>query len=88
MSKPTWSNTFGCSATSAFFVLGVLGPSQLSGKIAMHTDYLSPAIRQLRDQQVRCASNEKQIEQADSAEQLLDETLIRKLLSEPFSVAG
>src|ERR1035438_6021787 len=22
MSKPTWSNTFGCSATSAFFVLG------------------------------------------------------------------
>ena len=26
-SKPTWSNTFGCSATSAFFVLG--GPRRL-----------------------------------------------------------
>ncbi len=25
MSKPTWSNTFGYSATSAFFVFGVAG---------------------------------------------------------------
>ena len=25
MSKPTWSNTCGCSATSAFFVLGCVG---------------------------------------------------------------
>ena len=33
----------------------------------MHTDYLSPAIRQLRDQQVRFAPREKQIQQADSA---------------------
>ena len=73
MSKPTWSNTFGCSATSAFFVLGVLGPSQLSGKIAMHTDYLSPAMRQFRDQQVRFAPYEKQIQQAESAERLLNE---------------
>ena len=27
-SKPTWSNTFGCSATSAFFVLGCARRSQ------------------------------------------------------------
>ncbi len=39
----------------------------------MHTDYLSPAIRQLRDQQVRFATCEKQIEQANSAEKLLNE---------------
>ena len=28
VSKPTWSNTFGCSATSAFFVLGDVRRSQ------------------------------------------------------------
>ena len=39
----------------------------------MHTDYLSPAIRQLRDQQVRCTPHEKQIQQAASAERLLNE---------------
>jgi RNA polymerase primary sigma factor len=39
----------------------------------MHTDYLSPAIRQLRDQQVRFAPYEKQIQQVDSAEKLLNE---------------
>ncbi|MGO8751325.1 MAG: sigma-70 family RNA polymerase sigma factor [Thermoguttaceae bacterium] len=39
----------------------------------MHTDYLSPAIRQLRDQQVRFAPYEKQIQQAHSAEKLLNE---------------
>ena len=39
----------------------------------MHTDYLSPAIRQLRDQQVLFATCEKQIQQADSAEKLLNE---------------
>ena len=39
----------------------------------MHTGYLSPAIRQLRDQQVRFAPREKQIQQADSAEKLLNE---------------
>ena len=38
----------------------------------MHTDYLSPAIRQLRDQQLRFAPNEKQIQQADLAEKLLE----------------
>ena len=39
----------------------------------MHTDYLTPVIRQLRDQQVRFAPREKQIEQTDSAERLLNE---------------
>jgi RNA polymerase primary sigma factor/RNA polymerase sigma factor len=39
----------------------------------MHTDYLSPTIRQLRDQQVRFAPYEKQIQQANSAEELLNE---------------
>jgi len=39
----------------------------------MHTDYLNPAIRQLRDQQVRFAPREKKIEQAEQAEKLLGE---------------
>ena len=39
----------------------------------MHTGYLNPAIRQLRDQQVRFAPREKKIEQADQAEKLLGE---------------
>ena len=39
----------------------------------MHTNYLCPAIRQLRDQQVRFAPYEKQIQQVDSAEKLLNE---------------
>ncbi len=39
----------------------------------MHTDYLNPAIRQLRDQQVRFAPREKKIEQASQAERLLAE---------------
>ncbi|NLE38608.1 MAG: sigma-70 family RNA polymerase sigma factor [Pirellulaceae bacterium] len=39
----------------------------------MHTDYVNPAIRQLRDQQVRFAPREKKLEQIDSAERLLDE---------------
>ena len=39
-SKPTWSNTFGCSATSAFFVLGnerrlVEGDSPMTEKNAL-----------------------------------------------------
>ncbi len=73
VSKPTWSNTFGCSATSAFFVFGDSGPWQPGGGTAMHTNYLSPAMRQLRDQQVRLAPRERQIQQADSAEELLNE---------------
>ncbi|MBN1394053.1 MAG: sigma-70 family RNA polymerase sigma factor [Pirellulales bacterium] len=39
----------------------------------MHKDYLNPAIRQLRDQQVRFAPCEKRIEQAAQAEKLLAE---------------
>jgi RNA polymerase primary sigma factor/RNA polymerase sigma factor len=39
----------------------------------MHSDYLNPAIRQLRDQQVRFAPREKKIEQVEQAERLLGE---------------
>jgi RNA polymerase primary sigma factor len=39
----------------------------------MHADYLNPAIRQLRDQQVRFAPREKRVEQAAQAERLLAE---------------
>ena len=39
----------------------------------MHSDYLNPAIRQLRDQQVRFAPREKRLEQAAQAERLLSE---------------
>lgn len=39
----------------------------------MHSDYMNPAIRQLRDQQVRFAPREKRIEQVDLAEKLLGE---------------
>lgn len=44
----------------------------------MHTDYLSPAIRELRDQQVRFAPRERQIEQTDSAEKLLNELDLKR----------
>ena len=39
----------------------------------MHSDYMNPAIRQLRDQQVRFAPREKKIEQVTQAERLLGE---------------
>jgi RNA polymerase primary sigma factor len=39
----------------------------------MHTDYLVPAIRELRDQQVRFAPREKKLEQVAHAERLLTE---------------
>jgi RNA polymerase primary sigma factor len=39
----------------------------------MHSNYLNPAIRQLRDQQVRFAPREKRMEQAAQAEKLLVE---------------
>lgn len=39
----------------------------------MHTNYLNPAIRQLRDQQVRFAPREKKMEQVALAEKLLNE---------------
>ena len=39
----------------------------------MHSDYLNPVLRQLRDQQVRFAPREKKIEQVTQAERLLGE---------------
>jgi len=39
----------------------------------MHSDYLSPAIRELRDQQVRFAPRERKLAQVDRAEKLLTE---------------
>lgn len=39
----------------------------------MHSDYRSPILRQLRDQQVRYAPREKKIEQVDRAEKLIAE---------------
>ncbi len=39
----------------------------------MHTGYINPALRQLRDQQVRFSPREKKIEQVDAAERLLAE---------------
>ena len=39
----------------------------------MHSDYVNPAIRQLRDQQVRFAPRDKKLEQVDRAERLLGE---------------
>ncbi|HVU90401.1 MAG TPA: sigma-70 family RNA polymerase sigma factor [Pirellulales bacterium] len=39
----------------------------------MHSDYLSPAIRELRDQQVRFAPRDRKLAQVDRAEKLLDE---------------
>jgi RNA polymerase primary sigma factor/RNA polymerase sigma factor len=39
----------------------------------MHTDYLNPVMRQLRDQQVRFAPRDKKIDQVDRAERLLGE---------------
>jgi RNA polymerase sigma factor (sigma-70 family) len=44
----------------------------------MHTDYLNPIIRQLRDQQVRFAPREKKIEQVNRAEKLLAELDARR----------
>ena len=39
----------------------------------MHTDYLNPAFRELRDQQVRFAPREKKLQQVAQAEKLLGE---------------
>jgi RNA polymerase primary sigma factor/RNA polymerase sigma factor len=39
----------------------------------MHSSYLNPALRELRDQQARFAPREKKLEQADLAEKLLTE---------------
>ena len=45
----------------------------------MHTGYLNPAMRQLRDQQVRFAPREKKLEQAAQAEKLLGEIDPRRI---------
>jgi len=47
----------------------------------MHSDYINPAIRQLRDQQVRFAPREKKIEQVNLAEKLLCELDPRRTYS-------
>jgi RNA polymerase primary sigma factor/RNA polymerase sigma factor len=47
----------------------------------MHTDYKNPALRQLRDQQVRFAPREKKIEQVNRAERLLCELQAEKTYS-------
>jgi RNA polymerase sigma factor (sigma-70 family) len=39
----------------------------------MHTDYLNPSLRQLRDQQTKYAPRDKKLEQIDRAERLLAE---------------
>lgn len=39
----------------------------------MHTDYMNPVMRQLRDQQVRFAPRDKKLDQANRAERLLNE---------------
>ena len=39
----------------------------------MHTEYLTPTIRELRDQQVRFAPREKKLDQVNRAEKLLSE---------------
>src|SRR5262245_29012263 len=44
----------------------------------MHSEYLTPIIRQLRDQQVRFAPREKKIEQVNRAEKLLAELDARR----------
>jgi len=44
----------------------------------MHTEYVSPVIRQLRDQQVRFAPRDRKIEQAKRAEKLLGELQARR----------
>jgi RNA polymerase primary sigma factor/RNA polymerase sigma factor len=50
----------------------------------MHSDYLNPVIRELRDQQVRYAPREKRIEQANRAETLLGELSPRRSYSYAF----
>ncbi len=47
----------------------------------MHTDYLSPTIRQLRDQQVRFAPYEKQITKQIAQETGRSEKTVRSTLS-------
>lgn len=50
----------------------------------MHTDYLNPALRQLRDQQVRFAPRDKKIQQVDAAEQFLAEIDPKRVYTYPY----
>ena len=45
----------------------------------MHSEYLNPAIRQLRDQQVRFAPRDKRLEQVAQAERLLGELDLNRI---------
>ena len=65
---------YGCKKCGGPIILNVVPPdADQHGERTMHSDYLNPAIRQLRDQQVRFAPREKKIEQAAQAERLLGE---------------
>ena len=44
----------------------------------MHTDYRSPVMKQLRDQQARYAPRQKKLEQVEQAEQFLQEVMPEK----------
>ncbi len=50
----------------------------------MHSDYLNPALQQLRDQQVRFAPREKKIDQVNRAERLLAELDPKRTYSYEF----
>ncbi len=50
----------------------------------MHTDYRNPALRQLRDQQVRFAPRDKKIQQVDAAEQFLAEIDPKRAYTYPY----
>jgi RNA polymerase primary sigma factor/RNA polymerase sigma factor len=50
----------------------------------MHTDYQTPVLRQLRDQQVRYAPREKKIDQANRAERLIGELDPRRTYTYEF----
>ncbi len=52
----------------------------------MHADYLNPALRELRDQQVRFAPREKKIDQAARAERLLTELVADRTYTYEFLV--
>jgi hypothetical protein len=45
---------------------------------AMHSDYRSSIMRQLRDQQVRYAPRERKLEQVENAERLMGEVVPEK----------
>jgi RNA polymerase primary sigma factor/RNA polymerase sigma factor len=50
----------------------------------MHTEYRIPALRELRDQQIRVASREKKIEQVFAAEKLLTELVPDRIYTHEY----